>query len=282
MNEIIGRASAHPAGEPETALAVHASEEEELVIDTPGGRYRASFDERTPVSPPGPLVFFAQFPQASGRFEALCQDAPLVSGSPNAYAAREGVGTLVLGILAGHWRYAHLSALRFDTVAPGLLGLGALVSEDSVRRGLRRIDQITGRQWLSGHLRQSWREFLRTPWILDVDTTIKPIYGRQEGARLGYNPQKPGRPSHALHPYWISTLRLCLDVGGIRVTRTRPATGWTICGRCWSNCPRSGGRTCCAAIAATTRRRVCSGPKPAANVICSRCVGPRGRGRPGV
>jgi hypothetical protein len=118
----------------------------------------------------------------------------------------------VLGILAGHWRYAHLSALRFDAVAPGLLGLSELVSEDSVRRGLRRVDQITGRQWLTGHLRQSWWEFLSTPWILDVDTTIKPIYGRQEGARVGYNPYKPGRPSYALHTYWISTLRLCLDV----------------------------------------------------------------------
>jgi hypothetical protein len=212
MNENIGHESGHPAGEPETALVPVASEEEELVIDTPGGRYRASFDEHTPVSPLGPLVFFAQFLQASGRFEALCQDAPLAYGSPNAYPAREVIGTLVLGILAGHWRYAHLSALRFDAVAPGLLGLGGLVSEDSVRRGLRRIDQLTGRQWLTGHLRQSWWEFLSTPWILDVDTTIKPIYGRQEGARVGYNPQKPGRPSHALHTYWISTLRLCLDV----------------------------------------------------------------------
>ena len=158
MNEIIGREGTHPAGESETALVRSAREEEEMVIDTPGGRYRAIFDDCTPVSPLGPLVFFAQFLQASGRFDALCQDAPLEYRSPNAPAGRDVVGTLVLGILAGHWRYAHLSALRFDAVAPGLLGLGGLVSEDSVRRGLRRIDQITGRQWLTGHLRQSWWE----------------------------------------------------------------------------------------------------------------------------
>jgi hypothetical protein len=53
---------------------------------------------------------------------------------------------------------------------------------------------------------------LDTKWILDIDVTIKPIYGHQEGATLGYNPQKPGRPSHAFHTYWIATLRLCLDV----------------------------------------------------------------------
>ena len=44
------------------------------------------------------------------------------------------------------------------------------------------------------------------------DTTIKPIYGHQEGATLGYNPHKPGRPSHAYHTYSIATLRLVLDV----------------------------------------------------------------------
>jgi Transposase DDE domain group 1 len=184
----------------------------DLVMDTPGGRFRAQFDDQTPVSPLGPLVFFAQFLQASGRFEALCADQPLDYRGPNAPSARDVIGTLLLGILAGHWRYAHLSALRFDVIAPELLGLGKLVSEDSVRRGLRRIDPLSGRTWLLGHLGQSCHDFLDTPWILDIDVTIKPIYGRQEGASLGYNPQKPGRPSHAYHTYWIATLRLCLDV----------------------------------------------------------------------
>ena len=45
-----------------------------------------------------------------------------------------------------------------------------------------------------------------------IDTTIKTIYGRQEGAEVGYNPHKPGRPSHTYHTYWIGRLRLCLDV----------------------------------------------------------------------
>lgn len=202
----------HPQGESDNVLVSSPAADEELLVDTPGGRFRASFDDRMPVSSLASLVFFAQFLHASGRFEALCKDLPLSYTSPNAPVPRDVVGTLVLGILAGHWRYAHLSALRFDEVAPGLLGLGRVVSEDSVRRGLRRVDQVGGRQWLTGQLRESWWGFLTEPWILDVDTTIKPIYGRQEGATVGYNPTKPGRPSHALHTYWIATLRLCLDV----------------------------------------------------------------------
>lgn len=55
-------------------------------------------------------------------------------------------------------------------------------------------------------------ELLAQPWVLDTDVTIKPLYGRQEGAEYGYNPKKPGRPSHAYHTYWMARLRLCLDV----------------------------------------------------------------------
>ena len=44
----------------------------------------------------------------------------------------------VLAILSGHQRYAHISALRGDTVNAPLLGMSEVVSEDSVRRNLRQ------------------------------------------------------------------------------------------------------------------------------------------------
>ena len=53
---------------------------------------------------------------------------------------------------------------------------------------------------------------LAEPWGLDADSTVKPLYGHQEGAVLGYNPKKPGRPSHVYHTYTIAGLRLLLDV----------------------------------------------------------------------
>src|SRR4051794_2104983 len=56
------------------------------------------------------------------------------------------------------------------------------------------------------------RPLLGEPWILDVDTTVKPLYGQQEGAVVGYNPSKPGRPSHTYHSYMVANLRLMLDV----------------------------------------------------------------------
>ena len=123
-----------------------------MVVDTPGGRFRVDYDEQLPISPVGPLVFFAQFLEASGHFEALCAKAPLSYTSPNAPDKRAVLATMVLGILAGCRRFAHLEALRGDAVAAGLLGVEGLVCEDSVRRALYRLDPTAAAQWLQRHL----------------------------------------------------------------------------------------------------------------------------------
>ncbi len=57
-----------------------------------------------------------------------------------------------------------------------------------------------------------YEPLLYEPWLLHVDGTIKTLYGRQQGAVVGYNPHKPGRPSHVYHTYFVANLRLVLDV----------------------------------------------------------------------
>src|SRR5438046_10277601 len=90
--------------------------------------------------------------------------------------------------------------------------MAKVVSEDAVRRALSKIETEAGRSWLQEQLDYCTRPLLREPWILDVDTTVKPLYGHQEGAVLGYNPKKPGRPSHTYHSYMVANLRLVLEV----------------------------------------------------------------------
>ena len=87
-----------------------------------------------------------------------------------------------------------------------------VVAEDTLRRALKVIDERTGTKWLSDHIGRTVLGLLDCPWILDVDVTIKPLYGKQQGAVVGYNPHKPGRPSHAYHSYQVSGLRLMLGV----------------------------------------------------------------------
>ena len=85
-------------------------------------------------------------------------------------------------------------------------------SEDSVRRAFSGVEAPECATWQTRHLRNSYEPLLREPWILDIDSTVKPLYGHQEGAVKGYNPGKPGRPSHVYHTYFTANIRLVLDV----------------------------------------------------------------------
>jgi len=183
-----------------------------MVVDTLGGRMHVRWDEGAAATPNGQLVFFAEFLAAAGVFDRWVEDCPLEYTSGNAPTKREVLGTLVLAILAGHKRYAHVTALRGDAVAAQALGMRRVISEDALRRALQRIDEASSAAWMRPALMHSVREALDRPWVLDIDASIKPLYGRQEGAELGYNPHKPGRPSHVLHTYWVGNLRLVLDV----------------------------------------------------------------------
>jgi hypothetical protein len=209
-----GVSSTHPQGEvkrPEIGT-LDKPLEGPLVVDTEGGRYHVQWDDEAPLTPMGQLVFFAQFLKANELFTRLSADAPFEYRSNNSPGTTNVLGTLLLSVLAGHNRYAHMTALRFDNVTPPLLGMTRVVSEDSARRALKKLDQIGARHWLRRHLRDCWEPLLSEAWVLDIDTTIKTIYGKQEGAEVGYNPHKPGRPSHTYHTYWIARIRLCLDV----------------------------------------------------------------------
>ena len=90
--------------------------------------------------------------------------------------------------------------------------MNKVISEDALRNALKRIPEAEGTAWLDGHLSDSVAPLLDAPWILDTDTTIKPLFGHQEGAVIGYNPRKPGRPSHAYHTYLMAGLRQVLGI----------------------------------------------------------------------
>ena len=181
-------------------------------LDTFAGPVRVEWDASSPLTPLGQLVYFAEFLKVSGRFDAAVGDCPLTYTSPNAPERRDVVGTWALSALAGHKRYAHVTALRSDAILPELLGMQRIVSEDSLRRGLQAMPEQEGLDWLQHHLDATVRPLLAEPYIIDIDTTVKPLYGHQEGAVVSYNPKKPGRPSHVHHTYMLAGLRLVMGV----------------------------------------------------------------------
>lgn len=183
-----------------------------IPLDTFAGRVHVEWDPQAEVTPFGQMPFFIDFLKTAELFQPWVDDCPLMYTSPNAPSKVDVLGTLFLSILSGHHRYAHITTIRSDSVNPQLLGMEKVVSEDSARRAFQKTEEEDCVKWLQTHLRRGYEPLLYEPWILDVDTTVKPLYGKQEGSVVGYNPQKWGRPSHAYHSYGIANLRLILDV----------------------------------------------------------------------
>src|SRR5450756_2871211 len=82
-------------------------------------------------------------------------------------------------------------------------------------------DRCSGVAWLERHLAKTTRPLLATPWVLDL-TTVKCLYGKQEGALVGYNPKKLGRPSHSYHSALMANTRLALAVEVMAGNETAP------------------------------------------------------------
>ena len=181
-------------------------------VQTVGGRVQVRWETSGAATPMGQLAYFIEFLTLTGLWSGWQERCPLSYSSPNAPSKADVLGTWMLSILSGHKRYSHVTSIRCDGVNPGLLGMSKVISEDALRRALMAIEEDAGVRWLDEHLNQSVASLLDAPWILDIDATIKPLYGKQEGAVVSYNPKKPGRPSHSYHTYLMAGLRLVMGV----------------------------------------------------------------------
>jgi hypothetical protein len=172
------------------------------------------WDQSVLATDSGGMVYFAQFLSEGHVFREWVDACPLRYTSNNAPEKAAVLATVVVGVVKGAWRYAHMGTVRHDRLLAGILNVPGLVSEDAVRRafGQCRRHEREWNEWLSRFELATLGPLLTERYVLDLDTTIKPLYGHQEGAELGYNPQKKGRPSHAVHTAFIGALRLVFSI----------------------------------------------------------------------
>ena len=177
---------AHPSGEVE--IAGNFAQGEAPSLDTFAGKVHVKWMPGAAVSSLGQMPFFIEFLMTSGLFDQWVEDCPLSYHSNNAPRKRDVLGTLLLSVLSGHWRYAHISAIRGDGINPELLGMTRVASEDSVRGAMKAMDEAASAIWLKKHLKVTYEPLLVEPWILDVDATVKPLYGHQQDAVVRIQP----------------------------------------------------------------------------------------------
>lgn len=120
-------------------------------MDTFDGQLHIEWDPDASVTPIGQLPFFIHYLKLGHRFEPWVEDCPLSDESNNAPGKVDILGSLLLSILSGHNRYSHLTTLMCDQVNPQLLGMKKIVSDDSARRALLRIEEAKGTHGLQSH-----------------------------------------------------------------------------------------------------------------------------------
>lgn len=137
----------------------------------------------------------------------------------NHYAISEVMLALIYPIILGFGRIETTHLLKHNGVFQYLTGLPTYPDPQTLRRFLLRMAPLS-----LSRLRRLHDKLLSTMMrkpspptrvIFDLDSTVLVLYGKQELANIGYNPQKHGRPSY--HPlvcfngmtkdYWHGALR---------------------------------------------------------------------------
>ena len=135
------------------------------------------------------------------------------------YHPSEIILALVYAIIMGLRRINKTEILQYNGAFLEMLGLKSFPDQTTLRRFLKRLSPQAIRKLVRLH--DSLRKHLfslpqrRTSLIFDLDSIVIVVYGKPEGARIGYNPKKPGRRSY--HPifcfeahfqeFWHGSLR---------------------------------------------------------------------------
>lgn len=190
-----------------------------------GGQFHLRGSDEA-LTPYGGLVAWDHFLQHCGVIAELAENYPLPRTSPNATPVADILKAFSLNCLIGGTRFAHGRRLQDDEAVAKITGMhkGRLCGEDAFRRLCAGLDASQVEAWFAP-AEQMIHHAIPPNAVADWDSTVIPRYGRQEDTAIGYNPQKPGRPSHHPLACVIGGTRLCLHMEW-RKGNTVSASGW--------------------------------------------------------
>jgi hypothetical protein len=136
-----------------------------------------------------------------GLKHAIAQDLRVVQRN-NRYTVGEMLLAILYPMILGLERIETTQLLQQNGVFQYLTGLRSYPNPTTVRRFLLRVAPTAVPRLRKLHDRFLSQMTVRprppSRLIFDVDSTVLVVYGKQEQARIGYNPIKRGRPSY--HP----------------------------------------------------------------------------------
>lgn len=159
------------------------------------------------------LVHLGRFIAKLGLEKMLGRRISIERGDTAKYSVTEAVLMLALGVLAGAKRLSHLVILRNDEALRTLFKWSSFPDETTFGRIFRLFSHKNCKE-LSDVEAEARNKVWSKKWFgkitLDMDSTVRGVYGHQQGAQRGYNPKKRGQKSY--HPLlcFIAETRECL------------------------------------------------------------------------
>ena len=103
---------------------------------------------------------------------------------------------LMIGVLGSVKHLSQMVILKGDTVIRKLFGWDAFPHHSTLGRVLKLFQPVHCQE-LSAAEDEARRKIWSKKWfervILDLDSSVRGVYGSQEGAAKGYNPHKKGQ-----------------------------------------------------------------------------------------
>lgn len=131
----------------------------------------------------------------------------------NRYHISETVLAILYPLVLGMERLGATESLKHNGVFQYLTGLPGYPDPTSLRRFLQRFARLGRSGFLTLHdrYRRALLLTLHARPILDLDSSILTVYGRQQRSAVGFNPRKRGRPSYLAILGFEGQTRDCLD-----------------------------------------------------------------------
>lgn len=116
----------------------------------------------------------------------------------------------LIGLIAGATSMTKVCAIWADGVLRKVAGICLMPVETTIQRILKELSEkhiaqmetinhrVRGQIWRRANRSGASKVGLNNTQVIDIDSTVDTVYGKQEGAAVGYNPKKKGALSY--HP----------------------------------------------------------------------------------
>lgn len=147
------------------------------------------------------LIHYGKFIKKLGLTQAIEEKLGIKRAENAQYTVSTVIIMMIMGVLAGAKHMSHVAMLRVDNVIRKIFGWTIFPVASTLGRIFKlfswaNCDEIAQAEDVVR--RKVWSKKWFGKIILDLDSSVKGVFGNQEGVENGYNPKKKGQKSY--HP----------------------------------------------------------------------------------